>query len=118
MKGKSFFTLLFSIGLITLFVSCNSSNSNLQVSKQEQTGVQDISKLVTKMPVAPGSKAFSMYCQICHSARYILDQPKLPPKTWEAIVTKMQKTFGAPVPDSSINEIVGYIVSVKDIQTN
>jgi uncharacterized protein (DUF697 family) len=34
-------------------------------------------------------------------------------KQWTAIVTKMQKTFGAPVPDSSIKEIVQYLVTIK-----
>jgi len=40
-------------------------------------------------------------------------QPDLPEKTWMAIVTKMQKSFGAPVPDSSVKEIVEYLVSIK-----
>jgi len=30
-----------------------------------------------------------------------------------AIVTKMQKSFGAPVADSSVKEIVQYLVSIK-----
>lgn len=75
--------------------------------------IQDISEVVTKLPEAPGYQAFNNNCLICHSSRYILNQPDFPEKTWNSIVTKMQKTFGAPVPDSSIHEIVQYLVAIK-----
>ncbi len=67
----------------------------------------------TNLPEAPGYKAFQNNCMSCHSARYVQMQPDLSEKTWMALVTKMQKSFGAPVPDSSVKEIVQYLVTIR-----
>jgi hypothetical protein len=49
------------------------------------------------------------FCSLCHSTRYITMQPPLPAATWEAEVTKMRKTFGAPIPDASALVIIKYL---------
>ena len=49
------------------------------------------------------------FCSLCHSTRYITMQPPLPAATWEAEVTKMRKTFGAPIPDASAVLIIKYL---------
>jgi hypothetical protein len=49
------------------------------------------------------------FCSLCHSTRYITMQPPLPAATWEAEVTKMRKTFGAPIPDASAVLITKYL---------
>lgn len=77
------------------------------------TALPDVNSIETKLPEKPGYQTFNLNCLICHSSRYIISQPDLPEKTWTAIVTKMQKTFGAPVADSSAKEIVQYLVSIK-----
>jgi len=95
----------------SIAASCGESapdNSGVQLHS-----IQDVREVVTKLPEAPGYQAFNNNCLICHSSRYILNQPDFPEKTWTSIVTKMQKTFGAPVPDSSIHEIVQYLVAIK-----
>ena len=43
-------------------------------------------------------------------------QPPFPRKTWEKIVDKMVKNFGAPIPDSSAKAIVDYLVATKGKQ--
>ena len=48
-------------------------------------------------------------CSLCHSTRYITMQPPLPAGTWEAEVTKMRKTLGAPIPDASAALIIKYL---------
>jgi hypothetical protein len=63
-----------------------------------------------------GEEEFKMYCITCHSLRYIEMQPPFPRKTWEKIVDKMVKNFGAPIPDSSAKVIVDYLVAVKGKQ--
>jgi mono/diheme cytochrome c family protein len=73
----------------------------------------DLKEVTLNLPKVEGYQTFMANCGICHSPRYIQDQPKLPAKTWEAIVTKMQKTFGAPVSDSSAKIIVQYLVAIK-----
>lgn len=96
---------------IIFALSCN--QSNIKTEQTTATTAPDLKHVVTELPKAPGYQAFNIYCQTCHSSSYIQNQPDLPEKTWLAIVTKMQKTFGAPVPDSSIGEIVQYLVAIK-----
>ena len=73
----------------------------------------NLNAIETTLPDAPGYTTFKMNCLSCHSARYIKMQPHLPEKTWTAIVTKMQKSFGAPFSDSSARDIVRYLVAIK-----
>ena len=92
-------------------LSCNGINSKKPVSVVPlPTGLYSV---VTKLPEAPGYATFQSNCVSCHSARYVQMQPNLSEKTWMSLVTKMQKTFGAPIPDSSVNEIVQYLVTIK-----
>lgn len=73
----------------------------------------DLNAIVTELPNAPGYETFRANCISCHSARYVQMQPNLSEKTWTTIVTKMQKSFGAPFSDSSAQEIVKYLVAIK-----
>jgi hypothetical protein len=56
-----------------------------------------------------GRQEVQIYCNTCHSARYITMQPPLPAATWEAEVNKMNKTFGAAIPDDSAQKIILYL---------
>ncbi len=56
-----------------------------------------------------GRAETASFCSLCHSTRYIMMQPPLPAATWEAEVTKMRKTFGAPIPDASAALIIKYL---------
>jgi mono/diheme cytochrome c family protein len=60
---------------------------------------------------APGDgiQEVRIYCNTCHSPRYITMQPPLPAATWEAEVIKMNKTFGAAIPDDSTQKIIQYL---------
>ncbi len=103
-------------GLIFCFCACfaiSCGNSEMKTELPVATALPDIGNITTNLPELPGYQTFSMNCLTCHSARYILNQPDLPEKTWTAIVTKMQKTFGAPVTDSSAKEIIQYLVAIK-----
>jgi mono/diheme cytochrome c family protein len=51
-------------------------------------------------------------CGSCHSADYVLTQPqgeKFKKAFWEAEVTKMIKTYGAPINDADVPKIVEYL---------
>lgn len=76
----------------------------------------DLNSVETKLPDEPGHQVFIMNCIVCHSARMVENQPDFPENTWASIVTKMQKTYGAPVSDSAAKEIVQYLVSIKGIK--
>jgi cytochrome c5 len=59
----------------------------------------------------PGYALTTAMCSTCHSADYTRMQPQTMTRAaWKANVTKMQKTFGAPIPDDAIESITDYIV--------
>ncbi|MBZ5528456.1 MAG: sulfide dehydrogenase [Acidobacteriia bacterium] len=49
------------------------------------------------------------YCSVCHSTRYITMQPPLPAGAWDATVHKMQKAYGATIPDAAAAKIISYL---------
>jgi sulfite dehydrogenase (cytochrome) subunit B len=63
------------------------------------------------MPPGPGHEQFVTQCVICHSPRYVLNQPIFPRKTWVAEVHKMVKVYGAPISVDEAKDIVEYLVS-------
>jgi sulfite dehydrogenase len=59
----------------------------------------------------PGYALVNASCLTCHSVDYTKYQPPTSPRSyWKATVTKMQKTFGAPIPDAQLDAIVDYLV--------
>jgi hypothetical protein len=50
-----------------------------------------------------------IYCNTCHSPRYITMQPPLPAATWETEMNKMNKTFGARIPEENTRKIISYL---------
>ncbi len=102
--------VLFSLYACYL-ISCSEANNKSETPIAAAPA--DLNSVVTKLPEAGGYTTFKSNCISCHSARFIQMQPNLSEKTWLDIVTKMQKSFGAPVPDSSINTIVQYLVAIK-----
>jgi len=61
--------------------------------------------------LAPGEglQDVQIYCNTCHSPRYITMQPPLSAATWEAEVNKMNKTFGAAIPEDNTQKIILYL---------
>jgi sulfite dehydrogenase len=58
----------------------------------------------------PGYALATTWCYTCHSSEYIRYQPVSARAYWKATVEKMQKTFGAPLPDEALEPIVDYLV--------
>ena len=73
----------------------------------------NLNEVTTNLPQAAGYQTYITNCTICHSSSYVQNQPELPEAKWAAIVTKMQKTFGAPVSDSAAGVIVEYLATIK-----
>lgn len=76
-------------------------DSNYQVSAYAVPGAD--------LAPGDGSQEVRIYCNTCHSPSYITTQPPLPAATWEAEVNKMNKTFGAAIPDDSAQKIIVYL---------
>jgi hypothetical protein len=74
---------------------------------------------VPGVDLAPGDglQEVRIYCNTCHSPRYITMQPPLPPGTWEAEVNKMNKAFGANIPDDDVQKIISYLKAHYSIGT-
>ena len=58
----------------------------------------------------PGYALAAALCSTCHSADYIRYQPTSSRTYWKASIAKMQKTFGAPIPDDAVEPLVDYLV--------
>ena len=59
----------------------------------------------------PGYALVNSTCLTCHSVEYSKYQPSTSTRNyWKATVIKMQKTFGAPIPDEQIEAMVDYLV--------
>lgn len=58
----------------------------------------------------PGKEVVTAHCMTCHSLDYIpMNAPFLDRKGWEAIVTKMIKVMGAPVPPADVPALLDYL---------
>lgn len=81
----------------------------------QTSGVRTIELPYVFTPVPPGPNAatYQSACMLCHSQRYVVIQPPLSRKTWTAEVTKMQKTYGAPITDQQIEPLVDYLVAIR-----
>jgi len=66
---------------------------------------------VPTLELAPGDgrQDVQIYCNTCHSPRYITMQPPLPAATWESEVNKMNKAYGAGIPEDTAKKIIAYL---------
>lgn len=63
-----------------------------------------------KLKEGPGLDKVRANCVACHSLDYIpLNSPFLDEKGWDAVVTKMNKAFGAPIKPEDQKEIAAYL---------
>lgn len=59
---------------------------------------------------APSLETVQNNCLACHSADYVTTQPRgLGVKFWEAEVTKMRTSYGAPISDEDARTIIHYL---------
>jgi hypothetical protein len=66
----------------------------------------------------PGAALATTMCYTCHSAEYVTYQPPTSARTyWKNTLVKMQKTFGAPIPDSAIDPLTDYLVKTYGNET-
>jgi hypothetical protein len=112
---KYFKLSLFIYAFVLFSISCNqdSANDNVNVNPIANSTAKDLSEVESFVGRGPGEETFKTSCLTCHSLRYIQMQPNFPRKTWEKIVDKMIKSFGAPISDSSAKVIVNYLASAK-----
>jgi hypothetical protein len=64
-------------------------------------------------PPGPGRDAFVRDCVVCHSPRYITDQPPFSRAVWKGIVQKMIDSFGAHITTTQAAEIEDYLAATN-----
>jgi mono/diheme cytochrome c family protein len=65
---------------------------------------------------AAGRDAFTGNCLNCHSARYVLMQPRFPRKVWKVEVTKMVEAYKAQIAPAQQEEIVNYLTAAYGVE--
>jgi mono/diheme cytochrome c family protein len=70
----------------------------------------DLPEETAVLKPGPGLETAQSNCVACHSADYLAMQPPKKGKTfWEGEVTKMIKTYGAPINESDAKVITDYL---------
>jgi len=64
-------------------------------------------------PGGAGAELVANNCVSCHSAGMILNQPALTKAEWTGEVTKMLRTYKAPVAEQDMAGIVAYLAGLK-----
>lgn len=101
-----------AILLFMVLFSCTEKKNAAQLTADSLATVEQL-KEIKSFYSTPEKEEFKARCITCHSLKYIEMQPAFPRKTWEKIVDKMSKNFGAPIPDSSAKMIVDYLMVIK-----
>jgi mono/diheme cytochrome c family protein len=77
---------------------------------QAEPVTYDLPEEVAALKPGAGIEAAQSNCVACHSADYIAMQPPKKGKAfWEAEVTKMIKTYGAPINEADAKAIADYL---------
>lgn len=65
--------------------------------------------VTTELKAGEGKDVTERFCIICHSLDYITMQPKFTRAQWTAVVNKMIKVMGAPIPEKDAKVIESYL---------
>jgi cytochrome c553 len=100
--------VLMIILVLSLLIGAGLSRT---LQAQQKDGVKSIELPVMVFDLAdgPNRDKAAGFCVICHGAEYIPMQPKMSKAQWTATVTKMIKTFGAPIPQEDADRISEYL---------
>ncbi len=69
----------------------------------------EIPLIKTELKSGAGKEVTEKFCIICHSLDYITTQPKFTKAQWSAVVNKMIKVMGAPIPEGDAKIIEDYL---------
>ena len=109
-----------AVGAMMLALALAIRHSSGQQATQSSSGNQQVHAITlptidTPLPDAPGRQTVQSTCTICHSTRYITMQPRFSRQAWNDEVQKMVRNYGAPIPQSQMEEIVNYLFAIRGI---
>lgn len=102
--------LLVIIAVISLIIGAGLAGT-LQAQQKDTAKTIELPAMAFDLAEGPDRDKVNTYCMICHGTEYIPMQPKLSRAQWTGTVTKMIKTFGAPVPQEDADKIVNYLAT-------
>ncbi len=104
--------VLFLLTILAFCCSISIGYSGASAAEQ-QSSIHSIQLPDMKFDLAegPGRDKAAGYCAVCHGVEYIPMQPKMSKAQWTGIVTKMIKTFGAPIPQEDTDTIINYLAT-------
>lgn len=63
----------------------------------------------TKLFTGKDAEMANAFCLSCHSSDYVTTQPPhMPIEFWRGVVVKMQKVYGAPIPDAQVDGLAAF----------
>ena len=100
--------------------SQSSAGGSKQTAKQGSSQVQHIvlPQYGPEIPDGPNVQVYEKDCLICHTARYVLMQPRFPKAVWQSEVKKMVDAYGASIPEADQPLIVEYLMAVKGAEAS
>jgi len=119
---KTIISICAAVLLLCMAISDSSAGGNQASAPATQpTGIEmrgtrrivHLPEVKYDLPNAKGKDTVTVACGVCHTPKYIMLQPPFPKETWVAEVTKMRKTYMAPIPDEKVDEIVNYLMAVR-----
>jgi len=87
-------------------------------SAASKTGSAQVERITlphvdTEIPPGPQVEVYEKNCLICHSARYVLMQPRFSKTVWQNEVKKMGDAYGASISAADQALIVEYLMAVR-----
>ncbi|MDT3775972.1 c-type cytochrome [Nitrospira sp. MA-1] len=85
-------------------------------NREQQVSILNLPPDPISYQPGSGSELASRYCLMCHSAEYVYMQPPHPHGQWMKIVNKMKESFGCPIPNEDMAQLVDYLVTQNSLQ--
>jgi sulfite dehydrogenase (cytochrome) subunit B len=104
-------TLVLTIILVLSLLVGAGLSRDLQAQQKDSVKSIELPVMVFDLADGPNRDKAAGFCTICHGTEYIPMQPRLSKAQWTATVTKMVKTFGAPIPQEDADRIIEYLAA-------
>ena len=101
--------------LVASSLSGESQSPSPSAAKPNSSQVERITlpQVSTQIPPGPNVQLYEKNCLICHSARYVIMQPRFSQTVWQSEVKKMVDAYGASISPADQALIVEYLMAVK-----
>ncbi len=95
----------------------SSANASKPAAKGDTNPVHSITlpDYAPEVPQGPNVDTFTNNCLLCHSARYVLTQPRFSESVWTSEVKKMVGVYGASISDADQTKIIEYLTAVHGV---